>query len=456
MRSAALRWVVATVSVVAELVVSRRGLALVALGAAGVLTAYGGLRPALRQDISSINVPLEAHESVARRDGLFDDAELLDGLEPAMLTSVGGLMLLLITVGATVALLDPRRVDIVAGVVLAGAVASTAALCLNHPELVERLDLELEERQWVARTIWQRETSPLTVLHGGRAVSTVAAEGESGGVTRGADYLVYGHWVIPLAGMLLLLGARGPLSSRLGSLSAWGGLGIVLACVVCRARLLAERHWHEAVRLEELGDCAGARTALERAMAQCEPLAHLQRTWLFAGRLDHVEGRSTPQAGLFRARQLGHNGKRAEGRAELEDLLTFCGSAHPEALRASARLMTLIGLEDYRDRRYGAAGAAWTRAAELDPVRLDLSYFLGTLRLDVDPMHPELAQQDYGPILRQLADRRIRADISATLGEACFGAGRFDAARRHFRESMDAFNRPNAVNVRSWRGLAGL
>jgi tetratricopeptide (TPR) repeat protein len=118
----------------------------------------------------------------------------------------------------------------------------------------------------------------------------------------------------------MVLASRGSLGQRGAKLALWSVVALILTSLVCGRRLVAEYHWGCAQSLE--GECKydSARVALQTAQQWLPEFAHLERTWLLLGRLDHRQKRSTPQQRMFAAYQLARNRSRPRAIAYAQDI----------------------------------------------------------------------------------------------------------------------------------------
>ena len=309
----------AVVSAGTEFLISRRGLQILFMIGGMVLAVAGWLRPPLSPDIRAIYIPL----------GLCNTAgsapeEILYGPRRLGLDRLGVLLLGLLGAGLGVALWRPQRFDTVLGAVLCAAIAANAAVCCNHPGLIELIDIELEQRQQIveienSRTLAERS---MAVYDNGRIdlLALPSADEQRGDLERGWMYMVYGWWLIPWTIAGILLTGRGSLPRRLAHIGRWAFLGIFLACAVCNRRLCAEHDWNQARRLEGQCDYAAAQKALSRAVALFPEFERMERTWLLAGKLDYCQKRSTPESRFFLAYQLARDKNRPRAIAYREDL----------------------------------------------------------------------------------------------------------------------------------------
>jgi tetratricopeptide (TPR) repeat protein len=283
-----------------EALVSRRGLAVLFFLVAALLATAGWLRPPLSPDFLGTQIPLGLWQSEAAE-------ELLAGPRWTAQDGIGIILLALLVSGTAVVMWRPARLGRVAGLVLAMSVAGNAAAALNHPALVELMDLEYEQRRQIVESvnIPTMQEDPMATRDNGRIGATGALEGDEqrGDPVRGWVYLLHGRWLIPWAMVGILFGTSGALARRLRHACCWAVVGGALAGVVCGRRLAAECYWAQAVRSEGAGDADASGQALRTAVSLFPDFDRLERTWLLAGKLDHRHGRSTPREEFFRAYQ---------------------------------------------------------------------------------------------------------------------------------------------------------
>lgn len=438
-------------SAVGEAALTPRGMSAGFFLIALVLATSGWLRPPLSHDIRSVYLSLGLVDSASQ-----SPAEMLYGTRRVPIDSAGVAVVVLIAVAAALVFRKPARFAGFAGVLLCASLGATAATIVNHPALIELFDFEQKQRGEIVAMLRDLEANAVTDNSNARVRALPAEEGERGGLTRGFVYVWGGWWLIPFAAGGVLFGSRGPLRRRLGRLSIWLLLGAVLSGALCFRRVRAEYHWMHAERLEAEGNSRGARQALETAVSQFPEFSRLERTWLLEGKLDFREGKTTSYERFFRAHQLGRNGEFSEAIALMEDALEAGGRGRAAAHYQLANLLTAAGLEHHSLDRFEAAVDVWQRAKQMVPFKLDCAFYLGTLRAQTDRARPHLAEDAFAPLLERLADRALRADILASLGDAYFETGQMAGARRRYEDSYTAFNLPKKINYRAQKGLLGM
>jgi tetratricopeptide (TPR) repeat protein len=160
-----------------------------------------------------------------------------------------------------------------------------------------------------------------------------------------------------------------------------------------------------------------------------------------------------------------------EARALMKDLLAQDGGRYSAVRAQTGRMWTDFGLKNYlqapelldtgpnffnQDQQLITAAEAWRRAAEEGPGNRDTALYLGMVQARVARDLPVLAQGEFTPLQTRFADRVLRAEIQATLGDTLFDAGELTKARGHYAESYDLFTLPTIVNFRAQRSLGGL
>jgi hypothetical protein len=474
-------------------VVSARAQAVFFLAVAALLARAAWIRPALSADVSGLQIPLGLRQA----DSLSPEQFFHEPGRPR-LDSPGGVVLGITALGCLAVLLGPRLLGVVAGLLLCAAVAGNAVIALNQPTLVEWLDRESQEREEAISEVVGAAENSLARNNNSRVEAPPGGEVEMDPaeyVLRGWSYLCYGRWLVVWAAFGILFGSRGAVGRRLSWLLFWTLVAIGLAGAVCWPRLEAEYHWLQAKELEARGDAVAARQALVAATTRFPEFEQLERTWLFAGKLDHEGGNQSPAERFYRAYQLGRHKGQSAPTTHREDLPSrITGTPdHRERRRAltalellteepngpldavvrqrAAWLWTDTGLALYRQNpnlvsasldywphkpRLAAAQDAWKRAATLEPAGRDNAFLLGMVGGRIDPTQPELADRAAGPMLDRIGDRFLKADVLSLLGDVYWESGQFNTARRRYAESSDAFSLPKNVNFLSLKGLGGL
>ena len=179
-------------------------------------------------------------------------------------------MLLAIGAAAVAVIRKPHSWGPAAGLLLGFAIAANAAAALNHPLLVEYLDLEEERRERLIDCVLPGHPDDLlsnpssddglpdtkrvlgaTALTG-RVSSSATEAGERAGLLRGWLYLKFGAWLVGWSALGVVFGIGGSIGRRLLALGLFSLAGVTLAGLVCQQRLRAEYHWERA----KLGEAA--------------------------------------------------------------------------------------------------------------------------------------------------------------------------------------------------------
>jgi hypothetical protein len=453
----------ALLNAVLEWPVSPRGLAVLFLLLFAGLSVSSWLRPPLSPDLSGANLPVRLGVGVPPPEDV-----LFAPRRPAPAT-LGGALLLLVAAGLALVLWRPRRVGLVAGVLLCAALVANAVLVFNSPALIELLDVEQEQRPHMVNVLHTRtDAPPLADKRNDRSRGIPRLDGvvsaaprqdqEWGGLFRGWGYVLYAPYLIWVAAAGVLLGTPGSLARRLGWLTFWGVAGFTLAGAAVSQRVRAEYHWDQARQREARCDYAGARRELAEAVALFPEFGRMHRTWLLAGKLDYRERRVTPEQRFFLAFQYGRHNDWTQsldllGQAQL-------GSQHenPAVRQQAARSELGLGLRHFLTRDWAAAHDRCEQAALINPERRDCRLVLALIQHRLDPTNPERVKDLLAPFLdaSRNGDRTLRADSLGAVGDAYFEAGHLPAARRWYAESLDVFQMPRSINFRSQKGLGGL
>jgi tetratricopeptide (TPR) repeat protein len=441
----------AYVTAALEVVMSPRGLAILFLALASLLTSSGWLRPPLSPDISSLYVPLgilSGHGPSAE--------DILEGPRKIPWDSAGVLLLATIAVATALVLWRPERLGLAAGVLLAAAIVANAAAALNHPALVERMEDELDQHHHIVAGLLQTCEHPLATFKNGRIVEHAGPSGEQDpSLTGGLAFLHYGIWLVILATAGVLYGGRGPLRRRLVGLLGWSSLGITISGVLCGPRLCAEWNFERARLAELRGDYSEARSALERSVSWLPELGRLECTWLLQGKLDYEAASASPQSRFWQASQYARNGRIPMASGLLDDLRRKTGESYV-VRRLAAKLWTMRGNGRLARADLGGAEEHYRKAIEVQPRRFDGPFLLGIARARADRHDPELTEAAFAPFLGRCADPQLCADALNAIGDAYFDAGAIQEARDRYAESFRVFNLLTNMNLRAQKGLGGL
>ena len=147
------------------------------------------------------------------------------------------------------------------------------------------------------------------------------------------------------------------------------------------------------------------------------------------------------------------------------------GEYHPALAAQAARLWAEWGLTLYR--RAGtrsakledkfddnnlflaAAQQSWLNSWKVDPRRRDCAFYLGTAQAQVRG-EPQSVESLFAPLLSNLGDQMLQADIMTTVADSYFEAGQVTEARRRYARSFDTFCLPKVINKRAQSRLGGL
>jgi hypothetical protein len=443
----------------ARVLFSRRGLALWFLVGAALFCAGPWLRPPLSPDIRGIQLPLSMIPQEVTAD------HILPKPREFQLDSVGFICLAIVLAGAALVMINPRRLALVAGALLAVSIAGNATAMFNHPKLIEMMDSEIIQRGQIATVLRMRSeqtlagnstprTAPLVLPPHDNSPPTM--EYPPGHLLRGWQYLVFGVWLSLSSFLVVLLACSGSWQRRLGQTALWMLGGLLLTVVACGARFNAEWHWVSAEKLELQGRLDAARAELDEAIDLYSEFELLERTWLLAGKIDYRRGKSTPQALYYRVAQLALHDDRGESVGLLSELLNssagratavrdLAGLVHADLARKSTSKGLLIAAyDDYK------------LAAKYAPLRVDAPAGMGLSLSESDRSRPELAEAFIDPLVERLGDRVLIADLLERLGHANFEAGRVVRAREYYERSMAVFSQPKYVNAPAQEGLLGM
>jgi tetratricopeptide (TPR) repeat protein len=154
----------------------------------------------------------------------------------------------------------------------------------------------------------------------------------------------------------------------------------------------------------------------------------------------------------------------------MADLLREKSIPHESAATQAAAFWMENGLECYlkqplffgcryyyvdRERTSAQSLDAWQRCLKLSPDNRDALLCEALVFAQADPGHPEKARAQFQTVLRDLADRPVKADVFSELGDCYLDAGQFGDALGFYMQSCDAYTLPKIVNHRGLRGLGG-
>lgn len=430
-----------------QLILSRRGFSLGFLGLCAVLATSGWVRPPLSHDLKGLHVSLGLLQHGSMLDQVTGDTRRI----PA--DSIGVIFLVVIAAAAVVVALKPKSLGLTAGLLMCLTIVANAAVALNSPVMMEWLDAQIHQRTQISEILDQTLIDVLSDS-GATRVDEATPNNAQIGLLRGWDYLLYGKLLGIVAAVGLLLASPGPLGRRFTRLFIWTVLGVGLTALLCFPRLQGAYYMAQAERLHRQADTYGARRALGIAISTFPQLGMLEHTWSLRGRIDFIEGRNTEAARSFQAEQLAQK-REWDSCLKLLQLPLADKVDHPAMWRQAGRVLASFGLSEYEEGRLGAAREAWRQALGVDPHRFDCPLFLAMVQARMDRSHPHLVEAMMIPLVKRIADRRIKADAIAILGDAYFEAADIAQARRYYRQSLRYYELPKLVNYRARRGLVG-
>ena len=326
----------------------------------------------------------------------------------------------------------------------------------NHPELVELLDQQLDQRQQLVRVLAATAEPAIRITDYPRILET-AAIAPRDTLLRSVLYLrVHGGLVVMLPALALMLSMRGPLAQRIRRAGFWALMGCCFALAATLPRLVGEWYWQQALAADLRGAERTAEMQTRRALGVFPQFARLQRTWLFLGKLNYRLGNETNSARVFRAAQLSRNGELERAIDEIEDL-----ARNTKLLDITRRwlgnLSAQLGFSLFQEDHLDGALDAWRRAVELDPTQRYRQLLVETMRVHLQDATPADIAAHIDPLLPELRnDRTLRAAMLSLIGDAFFQAGQYAEARARYDESTEVYSLPKHINYRAQRGLLGM
>lgn len=428
-----------------ESLTARRGLIAIYFTIACVLSISTWLRPPLSPDIRAHHIPW----SIAGRSAA-DADQVLAVPRSLRLDSIGVVLLCVIATGCAISCVRPRHLVGVAALLLCVSIVGNAILCLNYPSLIEQLRGEGEQRQQIARVLVS--LNPDSLSNGGEP--RVASSADTPRVLRGVDYLLYGPWLVVWSAIGVLFAARGSLGRRLVWIALCFGAATLASAALCIPRLYAEFYVAKAEWLDDRCEFESARLCLDKVLSACPELQQTADVRTLRGKLDFRVNRPSLDQTLWTMDQYVRHGQGAKA-AAMADRMTV----NPEnqfVSRFVAQLFNQVGLDYWAQGRWIAAAQMWRRAVDLDANRWDSRYLLGAVQAAMDRSRPQLVDAELQPLVGRIADRILRADILASIGDAYFDAGELVTARRYYEDSLRAFELPKEINYRARKGLIGM
>ena len=416
-----------------------------------IVATAGWLRPPLSNDIRTLHIPLLS----ATAQGL-DASAVLYGPRELIWLSPGLVLLAIILAGIVVVLRRPSRFPSAVGALLAGTITCVGTLVCNHPELIELLDEQLDQRQQLVHVL-AATTEPAIRITDYPRVRESPSAAPRDTLLRSLLYLrVHGGLVIMLPVLALLLARRGRLVHRLRAAAFWTAIGCGFALATTLPRLVGEWYWQQALAADLRGAEHTAEAHTKRALGTFPQFARLQRTWLFLGKLNFRLGNDTNSARVFRAAQMSRNGELQRAIVEIEDLARDRKLA-PITRRWLGNLSAQLGFALFKEDQLHGAEDAWRRAVALDPTQRFRQLLVATMRVHLRSHDPVTIAAGVDPLLPGLrSDRTMRAAMLSMLGDAYFHAGDYIQARARYNESMDVYSLPKHINYRAQRGLLGM
>ena len=229
------------------------------------------------------------------------------------------------------ALIRPRLLGVVAGVLVVAAVAGNAIAMFNHPRLLDLLDSEMVQRLQIGTVLRPESEQSLAGNSLSRLEGLQLPKNDNQpevkwpmpGDSRARQFLP-GLLAVVAADLqlFLLFSKRLALAQadrhgrRLAERGHLVGVAALWPAVLCRVRLVRRRS-----NGAQSGDLEAARESLARSVAVFPDFADLQRTWLLAGKIDYRRGRTSPEQHFYRVTQLAVHGDRGQAIGLLKDLL---------------------------------------------------------------------------------------------------------------------------------------
>lgn len=447
-------------SALLEVFISQRGLALAFFAVAAIFVIGPWLRPMLSCDLRATHIPLAIWS-----DPGVPPVDLLTKTRHIRFDSVGVAMLGVIVWGALHTLFRPRFLGLWAGALMCVAMAATAEVTLNHPELVDLLDNEETQRVQLASVLRHESEQSLAANSPPRTTllrlpkldnMPEIAEVEPGDLTRGWFYGMYGPWLVFMAAFTVLVQTHGSWERKLAHLGLWSMLGGAMFFGACSRRLWAEHHWNRAIELERIGDLSGARRSLAESRRILPEMERLDRTWRLAGKLDFRQGWNTPESMYFRIVQHQAHADRAGAVSLVEDLLASHDDV-PLIVQHLAGAVYAENAKQYFDQRLMiSAQDQYRRALRAAPYRMDCVVALGAISMHTDRFNPQKVEALYDTLAARVGDRLLRADLKTRIGNAYFEASQMDVARKFYEESLVIFAQPKFPNAPAQEGMMGM
>lgn len=301
----------------AELAVSRTSILIGFAGMAAILSVGPWLTPALSPDVRGLQLPLGVFGSQLDQDFLGDSRSIQS-------VSVGSALLFVIAAGLGIALALPTRTAILAGSLLAAGVAANAVAILNHPTLIQAMDIEYEQRLQIVESMNIRlmEEDRVAIAENARVGGPgyLSGDEQRGDLVRGWIYSMRGRWLIVWALLGLMIATPGGWFQRCRTIVAWSCVGVCCGGLLCSRRIMAEVYWSQALRSEQRAEWDAADGWLSGCLRISPEMENLERTWLLAGKLDFLQNRGTHKQQFYRVFQAARERTRPRAVALREDV----------------------------------------------------------------------------------------------------------------------------------------
>lgn len=446
------------VSWIFDVVVSARGLALISLAICALFATGTWLRPPISKDLRGFHIPLGINPQRS-----LSIEQIVATTRPLVLDSIALPLLFVVALAIIPVLIAPRTVNWFAGVLMAFAMAGTAATMMNHPAIIEQLESEYEQRATIRGVMGYQAETLLSGLLKPRLDDPQFDEtglfAEMGlkphDAVRGWMYVVYGPWLVGFAGLVVLYSTTGSVGRKLMMVGLWCVIGAALSAVVTHRRLHAEYVYQLVLADEAAQRYDAARDRLLEVMQIFPALQETDRYWITQGRLDYRLGRENQYTCYFESVRYFEDYAVDEAHAGTRELMSKASSS-PVARRFAGHVFSSWAVGNYQAQNYAAAERAWAESGTYFPSSYDAAIGRGMAVASVDPDRVEEVAGDIIPLIPLIGDQVLACDMVAVVGDAYFAAGDFEEARYYYSWSKDIFNLPKTSNYHSQRGLLGL
>lgn len=440
----------------ASAAMSNRGLAVLLLAACGLLATSPWLRPAMSRDLRGLHIPL------ANASGKpFFPPYSAEVPRPKLLASVATPVLIAVVVAIAMVLARRDRMAWAMGLVFAVSVPAVAAALWNHPGLIEYFESEVRQRA-VLRDVFHQQSDELLAGSSPDRLATRGNRNTAAGyqhnihpVALPLRYMVYGPWVVVIAGVGLLCAASGTLGRRLMYAGGWLGLGLLFAIAATWPRWVAEYQFHRAESLESQQRLAEAELALDSVVWAMPELEMSRRYQLARGRVNYRQEHESEHATFFIAHQKAVDGSYEEARAVLTPLVAQERSS-VAAREMMGEIMGHLAAAQLMIGDYTAAERLWAEASSIAPWMPGHWIAQHTTALVANPSRASDFERDVMPRLVEVGDRLVASDVATVLGDAYFNTGDFAKARVMYDQSIDNFHLPKNANLQAQAGRLGM